>query len=152
MEVGEIMTTEVITVRPTGDIQEVSELINKFRIHAIPVTDEGKIVGIITESDFFVKSLLNAYLPSYIDFIKEIKFADKLSHKQKEDLAILIDAKAADIMTPNCVTVHPDFSIKDLLAMFQKTNFYSIPVVDDKNNLVGIVTLTDLLKHLKINE
>lgn len=152
MEVGEIMTKEVIAVRPTSNIQEVSELINKFRIHAIPVTDEGKIVGIITESDFFVKSLLNTYLPSYVDFIKEIKFADKLSHKQKEDLSILINAKAADIMTSDCVTVHPDFPINELLLMFQKTNFYSIPVADKGNNLVGIVTLTDLLKHLKINE
>ena len=54
MKASEIMTREVVTVRPDTPVREIARLLNRGDISGVPVVDEaGAVVGIITESDLF---------------------------------------------------------------------------------------------------
>jgi CBS domain-containing protein len=56
------------------------------------------------------------------------------------------DALVRDIMTTPAVTVRPDLQVKDLVALFRAQRLGGVPVVDDDENLVGIVTEGDLME------
>jgi CBS domain-containing protein len=149
MQVKDIMTREVITVSVESPITEVADILFKKRIHGVPVVDGKKITGIITETDFFTKSASSIYLPSYIHFLKENRMYEKLSTEKQAEVDKLLNARAEDIMTKECVTIFQEMQVKDLLEFFRTTKFMTLPVTDENNNLVGIVTLSDIIGLLK---
>lgn len=145
MKVKDIMTKDVVFVSPEISIASVAEILFKNRFHGVPVVDEGKIIGIITEDDFFTKDSRNLFLPSYINFLQETRIADALTKEKQDKLERLMESKARDIMSENCVTILEDMDIRDLLNFFRETKFTTLPVVNEKDALVGIVTLADIL-------
>ena len=59
MQVQEIMTKDVLTVRPQTTVREVAELLVSHKISGLPVVDDaGKLVGIISEGDLMSKEIL----------------------------------------------------------------------------------------------
>lgn len=149
MQVKEIMTKKVISVRPDDSVMQVAELIFKNGFHGMPVVEKGKVVGIITEDDFFLKGYDDLYLPSYIQFLKSNKVVDGLPRNIKKKIEKLIESKARDLMTSPCITLTPATTISKLMALIKKTKFTTWPVTDKKNNLIGIVTLVDVLGAFK---
>jgi CBS domain-containing protein len=152
MKVKDVMTKDVVSVTPEMKVAEVARLLFDKRFHGVPVVEKGRIVGIITESDFFTKDSKNLFLPSYINFIEETGIADALTTEKQEKLGVLMNARARDIMNPECVSIMEDMSIKDLLNFFRETGFSTLPVTDEKNNLKGVVTLADILGLIKTQE
>lgn len=144
MKIKEIMIRKVISVASETYIGEVAEKMVKNRIHGVPVVENDKIVGIITESDFFTKNSNQIHLPSYIDFIKGLGFKGE-SDEQKEKLKALLKTKAKDIMTTNCVTISQEADVSEMIEIFRQTHFGLIPVVDDQGTMVGIVALADII-------
>lgn len=144
MIVEDIMTKDVVTVTADMSIQEVANILAQHGIHGVPVVDaDMKIMGIITETDFFTKDASNMHLPSFIDFIKN----EKIEEEQKnESVEALLNATAADIMSANCFVVSPSFETQDLIKIFKEVRYKTIPVVDVNEKLVGIVTLADIIK------
>jgi CBS domain-containing protein len=53
VEIGEVMTRNVVTVGPDTDLNEVARTMLERRIGGLPVVEHGRLVGIITESDIF---------------------------------------------------------------------------------------------------
>jgi predicted transcriptional regulator len=149
MKVEDIMTREVVSVNPETGIAEVAEILFNQRFHGVPVLDNNKIVGILTETDFFTKDEANIFLPSYISFLKENEVVDKLPKEKKEKVAKLFDVKAKDIMSSNCITVKKDMEIEDLINFCKETKLTTLPVVDENGFLVGIVTLADIIGLVK---
>ena len=150
MRVKEIMVEEVISVNPESKITEVASIIFKKGFHGLPVVKNGKVVGIITEDDFFLKGFDDLYLPSYIQFLKGNRVVDDLPRNIKNKIEKLISAVASDLMSFPCLTVTPETSIEKLMGLIKKTKFTTWPVVDKKKNLVGIVTLADVIGEIKI--
>lgn len=149
MKVKDIMEKKVIAVSPDAKITEVAKILFEKRFHAVPVAEEGKIIGIITENDFFTRDTRNVFLPSYIEFIKGSKVADKLAKEKQEKVDELINLTARDIMTKDCVSILGDMNVEDLLEFFRETKFTSLPVVDSGDKLVGIITLADIIGLIK---
>ena len=148
-KIKEIMTKEVITVLGDSSVLDVSKLIAKHRIHGIPVVDKNKkLIGIVTESDFFIKDLDDFYLPSFINFVSNTNFAHQLQKQWKKDLLNVLNAKAKDIMTEDCVTISEEENLKDLLKIYQEYQIYTVPVADKNKKLKGVVTVSDLLKNI----
>jgi len=145
MKIKEIMKTEVVSVKKDEKINNVAQLLFKNRFHAVPVVEGEKIVGIITENDFFIKDTGNLFLPSYIDFLEKFRKLDSLPENKRENVKKLLDARAEDIMTKNCVCVSPEEDVLQLVETYRKTRYNSFPVVDKDNNLVGIVTSADIM-------
>lgn len=148
MNVSDIMTKEVITVKKSTTLGEAAGILAKLRIHGMPVVDdEKKVIGIITESDFFTKDSSNVYLPTFLNFT----FMNKTPGDLKEKLGQTSTeqtTKVENIMTENCKTVRPDFPVQELVALIKESNFNTFPVTDEKGTLCGIVTVMDVIKLL----
>lgn len=142
------MTEEVISTKPDESIINLARLMNEKRIHAIPVLDdEGRVLGIITESDFFTKNSSNlSYLPTLIDFLKEGKTREQGMEDDAE--SVIINAKAKDIMTAPCKTLSQDDNVEDFIQIVKNTGIISVPVTHSAtdNRMVGIITVADLMK------
>lgn len=148
MKIKEIMTKDVLSVKEDTPMSEVAEIISKEKIHAVPViNDENKVVGIITETDFFTKDKANmVYMPSLIDFVKSGKM--EYSEEEKASISAVLHAKAKDIMSLKCENVSPDLSVEDFVRLIKERSFNSYPVVNKNGELLGIVTVADAIKLL----
>ena len=148
MKISEIMSRDVISVSEDTPIAEVAEVISGKKIHAVPVVDkEGKVLGIITETDFFTKDSSNMlYMPSLIDFMQ----SGKLNYSDEEKAAVqeVLHARAKDIMTAKCELISPDMELQEFVKMIKEKSFNSYPVVDSSGFLIGIMTVADAIKLL----
>lgn len=148
MIIEEIMTEEVVTVGEDMPIPQVAGIVSQKRIHGVPVVDkEGKVSGIITETDFFKKDSSNLlYLPQMIDFVK----SGKMNNIDDKDDALkaIVQGTAKDIMTKNCMTVRPETSIEEFISLVKVNGFNTFPVTNESGVLVGIVTVFDMIKMI----
>ncbi len=144
MKVSDIMTREVITVKKDTSLTEAARLLAKYRLHGMPVVDEtDKVIGIVTENDFFTKD--NIYLPTFLEFISKIPTE---TVKGANTAYIEQTSTVGDIMTEDCLTVKPDLTIEKLIVLIKNKNLNTFPVIDDRNVLVGIVTIMDVIELL----
>ena len=78
--------------------------------------------------------------------LKLIRRGVDIGQEEVSDVMKTIQVKEA--MTSNFPTVSPEMPIKDLMNLFQKTRYHGFPVVDNKESLFGMVTVTDIERHL----
>jgi acetoin utilization protein AcuB len=147
--VGDIMTKDVVSVGPETKITEVANLLFANRFHGVPVIENGKPIGIITEKDFFTKQG-QVYLPYYIEFLQKNVSIEDMPMERKIEIEQLINTLAKDIMTKDCVTIIKDMKVSDLIEFFKVTHFGTLPVTDESGKMVGIVTLADILNLLRV--
>jgi acetoin utilization protein AcuB len=147
MKVKDLMTTNVICAQPDSPIITVASLLMEHRIHALPVAELGslKLMGIVTETDLVLKDECSRYLNQ-----GTLKYElDVISRKRKtKDYKFkqVLNVSVIDIMSKNCISVSPDIPLDELILTFRKTQFHSLPVVQPDNILMGIITLSDILK------
>lgn len=146
MKVADIMTKDVISISENTSLKEAAGLLAKVKIHGMPVVDSSKkVIGIITESDFFAKDSSNIFLPTFIDFLEKGRTNPAVENNPDE---AVLKSTVKDIMTQKCDTVKGDLSVKELIRLFKDKTYNSLPVVDDNGFLVGIVTIMDIIKLL----
>lgn len=150
MFIRDVMTKEVISVFPDSSVEEVAQIIIKNRIHGVPVIEGKKLIGIITETDFFTKGSIAVYLPDYISFLKNDTIIGKISDTEEKKLKLLLKTKAKDIMSSPCITVNKDADVSEFLKLVKEKKLMSVPVVGNKKNLVGIITLADIINIVNI--
>lgn len=144
MQVKDIMSTEVISVTLETEVKEVANILTEKKIHGVPVVDKNnKVIGIVTETNFFARVNGDLYLSKFVKNIKENKLPDVDDLNKKNE--ITPGTTVENIMTKKCVTVNPDLEIDELFEVFRKRGFYTIPVTDKDNSLVGVVTLADII-------
>ena len=140
MQVKDIMTTNIISVKAGSSAQAVADLIVQHQIHAIPIVNElFELQGIVAEGDFFYQHQGSTSMAAYL--------INKLSMK-KEVTGSLDEISVNEIMATPCITVSPEMSVEEAGKVLVEKNFNTLPVVDASNTLVGIVTAHDVLKVL----
>jgi len=146
MKISDIMTKLVLSVNENTSILEIAELVSRERIHAVPVVDnENVVIGLITESDFFTKDSAHlVYLPTFVDFMKEGRI--KEDHDKNGPMRAFLNAKAKDIMTVPCITINEETDAQEFIKTVKEKGYNTLPVVDFSGKLVGIVTVSDILK------
>lgn len=120
-EVRKIMTTDPIIIGPNDDIQKVSELMTLHQLQQLPVVEDGKLVGLITSYDLWKTSL----------------------HPEKEQPK---DVRSA--MTTNVLVIAPKDKVGTAAELFIDRRFKTLPVVNLDNDLKGVVTAFDVIKHV----
>lgn len=150
MQVKDIMTKNVITTSPDACVTEVADLMTSNRFHGIPVVEEKKLLGIITETDFYIRGT-SISLPSFSSFLQDMDVASVNDFERKRFLKKIVRAKAKDIMTSPCFTVPESMSLPDLLTLYQHNEYHTLPVVNNENVIVGIVTRSDLIHLLSVS-
>lgn len=129
--VSEIMTSNLITIRPITSAKEVHELFQKNDFHHLPVVDQGEIlVGMISKEDFF-----------RVSYILSLQTTGKTwSANQYQSLT------AKDFMTQYPMTLDPEDTVGLAADVFLNNKFHALPIVEGQR-LVGIVTSHDLLRY-----
>ena len=119
MLVKEIMTRNVISVRPDRPLREAAEIMADNHIGCLVIRSDRKIEGIITDRDILV-------------FI-----ADE-SHRNLDSY------KVKDAMTEYVITIGPDKPVEKAVQIMTGNRIKKIPVLDD-DRLVGIITMSDII-------
>ncbi len=131
MFVSRSMAKKVATVDETTGILEAQGLMQLKQVRHLPVVNsENRLVGMITDRD--VRSALPYELAK-----------GKADPQEREKYAHL---KVRDVMSTDLMTISPTHTLQDALLMIEKKKVGAIPVVDEDNRLVGILSVRDLLR------
>ncbi len=141
MKIADIMTREVYTIGLDSTLKECAEVLEKHRVNGLVVVEKEKVVGVITKDDIF-----KAILPRYPDIIEEERYVSDLEYVE-ERAQKLFEMKVKDIMGTPPITVNSNMPIVKAGSTMILRRVKQVPVVD-KERLVGIITLTDIINHL----
>jgi CBS domain-containing protein len=145
MKVSEIMTKEVMTVKRNTSVNEVAKLMGVHDISGVPVVDDDNhVIGIITELDLIVRNT-RLDLPRFIEVLDWGRIPLERPGHARERLRHMLGTEAADLMTEKVETIGPDASVEDLAELMVKHRFNPVPVVDENEKLIGIVSRADLV-------
>jgi len=128
--VGDVMTTEVVTVGVNTDFKACVDLLRANRISAMPVVDGDFILGIVSEFDLLLKE----------------EGRDTFAHLKRRQSSQANARTAGDVMTHPALCIGSGASITDAVRLMHKRAIKRLPVVDAHGRLVGIVSRHDLLK------
>ena len=136
----EIMTREVVVVRPDTPLAEVAEIMGMHGISGVPVVDpNGQVVGVISAKDFLI----------HLGLAEPKNFMILVASCLKSQACVTLPIKqreAADLMSSPAVTVGPDTSVKEIAAIFTAKGLNRVPVTDPEGRLLGLVSRADIVK------
>lgn len=133
MSVNKIMSKTVVTVEMDDSLEVVKEIFDNTRFHHLLVIEADKLCGVISDRD-----LLKALSPNIGTIVETRKDAATLKKRVHQ------------IMTRNPFTLGPSAEINDAIEIFNKQNISCIPIVDEANRPVGILSWRDILKSLTL--
>ncbi len=143
MNVENIMTTNVRTVTPDKKLGEVVSLMCIYRYSGIPVVDDNKLVGMVSESD-----VLGKMFPKLEDLMSGMSAVDY--DEQVNQYSDVVSITVRDVMTPVVISVKPDMHILQAASVMVGRKFRRIPVAID-DQLVGMVSMGDVHKAIYQN-
>lgn len=129
--ISNIMSKDLLTVSPEDSIKKAEDLFRENRIHHLPVEKQGKLVGIISKSD-------------YLYFKRGF---NENNIEEKWELFRMKSHKVNEIMTKKMATMEPDEKINVAIEILKENMFHAIPILIGER-LVGLVTTLDIIKHL----
>ena len=146
MRAAEIMTQPVITVRPETPVHDVARLVLDHGITGVPVvTAGGRLAGIITEADLIVRAA-NVHFPSYLQILDTfLILGDR--RRYDEEIRRVLASTAEQIMTPDVITTRPETEVGEVARLMFEKKVNPVPVLDG-DRLVGIVSRSDIIRHL----
>lgn len=110
--------TDPFSLSPEHTLQDADDLMAKFRISGVPVTEGTKLVGIITNRD--------------------LKFEEDFSKKIRECMT-----------SENLITAREGITLEEAKKVLAKARKEKLPIVDENNNLKGLITIKDIEKQIK---
>jgi CBS domain-containing protein len=127
MKVVDVMTKDPLTVTPSETIGQADELMNGNKIRQLSVVEDNELVGIVTDRD--IRSFLSA---------------SPLNEPDEREAAF--NVKIQRIITTDPITVSPEDDLAEAVELLIEQKIGGIPVVDEAEGLVGIVTYVDVLR------
>ncbi len=116
-----IMTTEIVTAEEDARLSKIKDILDKHqKIHHVPIVKGKKLVGILTTHDIL------RFKNNRINFNK---------------------TRAKDVMTKKLAVLTPNNKVGAAAELFLENLFHAVPIIDEKKNLLGIVTSFDVLKY-----
>jgi CBS domain-containing protein len=120
MKISEVMTREVATVQADQTAQEAADFMLQGDTGSIPVSDGDKLIGMITDRDIAVRGVAKGHGP---------------------------DTPVRDLMTSGLICAREDDDIDEVATKMSEAQVRRLPVIDESENLVGIVSLGDLSRE-----
>jgi CBS domain-containing protein len=117
MKVKDVMTKDIAYVNPNDNVERAAQLMSEYNVGSVPVCDNGKILGIVTDRDITLRSVA------------------KGTESKNQNVR--------DIMTSNPVCGSPEQDIHDAARIMSERQIRRLPIVDN-GNLVGMVALGDI--------
>ncbi len=120
MKVKDIMSTKVESLLPTSSLRQAAREMSKFNIGSMPIIEDGKLLGIITDRDISVFAIAMGYAP-------------QTTAVQK-------------VMTKEVVTCFNDQELSDAAHIMEQQNIRRLAVIDHNNCLEGFLSVDDLAR------
>ena len=111
----------VYSVSPVATVYEAIEMMAEYEVGALPVMEDNRLIGIISERDYTRKVILE----------------DRLSKS----------TSVQDIMTNEVVCVSPDNNIDECMALMNKNHIRHTPVLEE-SKVIGVITIMDGIKSI----
>jgi len=138
--VKDVMTGDVICIKKEADIHEAARILSENRISGLPVIDEEKhLIGIVTEADI----LYSAGMKKSLNFKDILRYILGEPHPKIRD-----GSKVIDIMTSQVITTTPETDIKEAAKILDEKRIKRLPVVDENNKLIGIISRANIVRYL----
>ena len=143
----DIMNSHVVSITDTMDLREVATIFIEEGITGAPVVDEmGHLVGVISQSDVVEYELATEHeLTVEAPFYRR-PYDDALDPSRGFQIEELAADTVKDVMTPFLVTIEEDSPIREVAARMAKFGIHRLIVVDEDQQLRGIVTSIDVLR------
>jgi len=119
MKANEIMTSSPRVCSSDDSVGDVARLMRDCDCGAVPIIDDGRVVGIVTDRDLAIRVLAQG---------------------------LGTDAKASAVMTPSPQCCHADDEIRDIEQIMAERQIRRIPIVDADGRCVGIISQADLAR------
>ena len=129
MSIEEIMTRDIVTVRMGDSVAVVKDIFDKSPFHHLLVVESGELFGVISDRDLF--KILSPTIGT--------------AFETTSDLGIL-NKKAHQLLTRKPITLLEKSGIFEAVKIFKKYDISCIPIVNNQNKPVGIISWRDLLK------
>lgn len=115
------MSRRLVTAKGGEKLSDIAEKMIQSKVSSVVVVSDGKVVGIVTEKDF-------------------VKFFA---------LRVDYDSKISEYMTRDVIVVREDASLNEAKNIMVSNNIRHLPVVDRDNNLVGMITVRDIVESVE---
>lgn len=151
MKIEDAMEVNVVKFKSTDKIVDVAQVLRNNKISGAPVVnDENHVVGILSEGDIMRmleihSPKINLILPAPLDLIE---LPVKMKHEMDElaeDMERASSVLIGDIMTKKVVSISKDAQIADAAELMDSHHIKRLPVVDENQKLIGIVTRGDII-------
>ncbi|MFC1580454.1 CBS and ACT domain-containing protein [Thermodesulfobacteriota bacterium] len=131
MLVKDWMSKDVVTVKAKDKMPDALAIMKGNNIRMLPVMSEGKLAGIVTDGDF-----------------KKASASDATTLEIKEYKSLLYTIEVKDIMTKDPITVPFNYTLEETAEVLLENKISGAPVVDDRGQVLGVITQTDLFKAM----
>jgi CBS domain-containing membrane protein len=127
-KVKDLMATEVSTLGRNDTLDLADNVMILGRIRHLPVLEEGRVVGVVSQRDLFRSALAVA-----------------LGYGERAQKTLLKTLRVKEVMSEPAITISPEATIKEAARLMVEHKIGCLPVVEG-STLVGIVTETDILR------
>lgn len=145
--VADVMSRDVITVQPQVPLKEAIQILADRRFSGLPVVDEsGALVGVISETDLMWQET-GVDPPAYIMFLDSVIFLQNPATYERE-LHKALGQTVEEVMTQDVITTTPEKPLREAAKLMHEKNVRRLPVVDDSNKVIGILTRGDIVRTM----
>jgi CBS domain-containing protein len=141
VKIRDVMTTDIVSVKPSTPLKDVAELLLDYRISGVPVVDElGALVGVVSEADFVAKEAgVDERRSSWVSWLTG-------GTREDRHTETLVAARTAgEAMTSPVVTIGPEHPLSDAARRMTEFRINRLPVTEH-GRLIGIVTRADIVR------
>jgi acetoin utilization protein AcuB len=128
--VSELMTLKPITIANNQTVGRAIEIMTRNDIRRLPVTKDGKLVGIISDRD-----------------LRQMGGRSSLKLPKSDQDDVYLNLPVEEAMTLNVITIRENQSVQEAIGSMLKNKISGLPVVDREKKLVGILSELDVLKY-----
>ena len=145
--VKEIMNTSVVSITKETPLKEVVRLLENHPFSGLPVVDEQeRVIGIISEKDILKHTRWIMGRPFNLEKVLQDYEATTVEDQRGlEMIELVASTNAGTLMTDDVITVNQEAPIMEAVKMINQNNINRLPVVDNQQKLVGIVTRANLI-------
>lgn len=143
VKVRDVMTHLVVILRESDTVGYAASRLMADRISGAPVISEGRVVGLVSESD-----LVRAYAPRRAKRSHLVPSHAMMFLLGPSGTPGRLDTPVGEIMTTDVITIEPHASVWEAADKLQRYGVRRLPVVDEDGALLGIVARSDLVRAL----
>ena len=123
IKVSEVMTWSVETISSGATLELAAKKMKEHDVGILPVVDDGKLVGVVTDRDIVVRAVFERLRPEM--------------------------TRVRDVMTPKTVSCYADQEVTEASVLMERNLVHRLTVLDRNQKLVGIVSLSDVAAKTK---